>query len=180
MPLLSFGQPADGIMQMAYVVPDIRAAIGEWTKRLKVGPWFILESFRGVDPVYRGQPSKADITLAMSFAGHMNIELIQTKDDYPSVYKEHIDKHGHGFHHWGVACADFAAGIERAKAMGMELAFRCGVPTGGEVAYFDTKGAMPGYVELIETSEGMERAFAHFYGAALAWDGATDPIRKFG
>jgi hypothetical protein len=64
--------------------------------------------------------------------------------------------------------------------MGMELAFRAGVPTGGEVAYFDTKGAMPGFVELIETSEGMERAFAHFYGAALAWDGTTEPIRKFG
>ena len=180
MPLLSFGQPANGIMQMAYVVPDIHAAIGEWIRRLNVGPWFLIDNFTGVNPVYRGRPSRAGVKLAMSFAGHMNIELIQPNDDHPSVYKEHIDKHGHGFHHFGVATADFAAGIKRYEAIGMEVVFRCGVPTGGEVAYFDTKGIMPGYVELIETSLGMERAFAHFYGAALSWDGSTDPIRTFG
>ncbi|HEY0300191.1 MAG TPA: hypothetical protein VGC36_02590, partial [Rhizomicrobium sp.] len=72
MPHLNFGQPDKGIMQMAYVVPDLRAAIDEWVKRLNVGPWFVLDHFTGVDPVYRGAPSKADITLAMSFAGHMN------------------------------------------------------------------------------------------------------------
>jgi len=59
------------------------------------------------------------------------------------------------------------------------VAFRAGVPTGGEVAYLDTHGALPGFLELIETSPGMERAFAGFYGAALSWDG-SDPIRRFG
>ena len=177
--LLTFGQPARGIMQTAYVVADIRAAIKEWMERLHVGPWFLIPNFTGIDPVYRGKPSRAGVSLAMSFAGHMNIELIQPNDDHPSVYKEHIDKHGHGFHHWGVASGDFETDITRYKKMGMEIAFRCGVPTGGEVAYFDTHGVMPGYVELIETSPGMERAFAHFYGAALAWDG-SDPIRSFG
>lgn len=178
MPLLSFGQPDRGIMQMAYVVPDIRAAIAEWIGKLNVGPWFLLEHFTGDNPVYRGGPSRAGITLAMSFAGHMNIELIQTKDSHPSVYKEHIDRHGHGFHHWGVASANFDADVKRYEAMGMEVAFRAGVPTGGEVAYLETHGALPGFLELIETSPGMERAFAGFYGAALSWDG-SDPIRPF-
>jgi hypothetical protein len=178
MPLLSFGQPDKGVMQMAYVVPDVRAAIDEWVRRLNVGPWFVLDHFTGIDPVYRGAPSRADITLAMSFAGHMNIELIQTNDTHPSVYKEHIDKHGYGFHHWGVATADFKTDIARYEKMGMEVAFRLGVPTGGEVAYLDAHGKLPGFVELIETSPGMERAFANFYGAALAWDG-ENPVRPF-
>ena len=175
---LNFGQPDKGIMQMAYVVKDLRAAIDEWVKRLNVGPWFVLDHFTGVDPVYRGAPSKADITLAMSFAGHMNIELIQPNDDHPSVYKELIDKSGYGFHHWGIASADFAGDLKRYEAMGMEVAFRLGVPTGGEVAYLDTNGKLPGYVELIETSPGMERAFGGFYGAALTWDG-SNPVRSF-
>ena len=178
MPLLSFGQPDKGVMQMAYVVSDLRAAIGEWIERLNVGPWFLLEHFTGVNPVYRGKPSKADITLAMSFAGHMNIELIQPNDDHPSVYKEHIDRHGYGFHHWGVATQTFEADLARYKAKGMEVSFRLGVPTGGEVAYLDTRGKLPGYVELIETSGPMERHFAGFYGAALSWDG-SNPIRPF-
>ena len=176
---LNFGQPDKGIMQMAYVVKDLRASIDEWVKRLNVGPWFVLDHFTGVDPVYRGKPSKADITLAMSFAGHMNIELIQTNDDHPSVYKELIDSRGYGFHHWGIASADFAGDLKRYEAMGMEVAFRLGVPTGGDVAYLDAKGALPGFVELIETSPGMERAFGGFYGAALTWDG-SDPVRSFG
>jgi hypothetical protein len=178
MTLLSFGQPDKGIMQMAYVVKDIHAAIAEWVERLNVGPWFLLDHFTGVDPVYRGQPSRADITLAMSFAGHMNIELIQPNDSHPSVYKELIDKHGYGFHHWGVATADFKTDLKRYEAKGMEVAFRLGVPTGGEVAYLDTHGALPGFVELIETSPGMERHFGSFYGAALTWDG-EDPVRPF-
>ena len=179
MPLMNFGQPANGIIQMAYVVDDIRAAIGEWIARLNVGPWFLLDHFSGVDPVYRGSASRADVSIAMAFAGHMNIELIQPNDAHPSVYKEHIDRHGHGFHHWGVASADIAADIERYESMGMTLAFRAGVPTGGEVAYFDAGGALPGFVELIETSPGMERAFSAWHGAALSWDGGN-PIRPFG
>jgi len=175
---LNFGQPDKGIMQMAYVVKDLRASIDEWVKRLNVGPWFVLDHFTGVDPVYRGQPSKADITLAMSFAGHMNIELIQPNDDHPSVYRELIDRSGYGFHHWGIAAADFAGDLKQHEAMGMEVAFRLGVPTGGEVAYLDTKGKLPGFVELIETSPGMERAFGGFYGAALTWDG-SNPVRSF-
>ncbi len=176
---LNFGQPDKGIMQMAYVVKDIRAAIGEWISRLNVGPWFLLDHFTGVDPVYRGQPSKADITIAMSFAGHMNIELIQPNDDHPSVYKELIDRSGYGFHHWGVATADFGTDLARYEAKGMNVAFRLGVPTGGEVAYLETQGALPGFVELIETSPPMERVFSGFYGAALSWDG-RDPVRPFG
>jgi len=178
MPLLSFGQPTNGIMQMAYIVKDIRQGIQEWIDKLNVGPWFLLDHFTGERPIYRGSKSTADVAIAMSFAGHMNIELIQPNDTNPSVYKELIDTQGYGFHHWGVASADVDADIERYKAMGMELAFRAGVPTGGDVAYMDTHDAMPGFIELIATNPEMERVFGRFYGAALTWDG-TDPVRPF-
>jgi hypothetical protein len=178
MALLNFGQPDAGIMQMAYVVEHMRQAIDQWIRQLNVGPWFLLDHFSGRDAVYRGRKSGADVAIAMSFAGHMNIELIQPNDDLPSVYREHIERHGYGFHHWGVACADVAEGIREREAGGMELVFRCGVPTGGDVAYLDPHGLLPGYVELIQTSPGMERAFGNFYAAALNWD-RTHPVRSF-
>lgn len=178
MSLLNFGQPSNGVMQMAYVVKDIRQSIQEWTDKLHVGPWFLLEHWSGDHPVYRGSPSRADVAIAMSFAGHMNIELIQPNDAHPSVYKEAIDARGYGFHHWGVASADVDADIARYEKMGMDVVFRAGVPTGGDVAYLDTHGKMPGYVELISTNPAMERAFSRFYGATLAWDG-SEPIRSF-
>lgn len=175
---LRFGQPADGIMQMAYTVEDIYRSIAEWTARLNVGPWFLLEHFTGVDPVYRGQPSQADVAIAMAFAGHMNIELIQPNDRHPSVYQEAIEARGHGFHHWGVASADVDADVARFEAMGMAVAFRAGVPTGGDVVYMDAHGALPGFVELIPVNPSMEEVFAGFFRAAADWDG-TDPIRPF-
>src|SRR6202030_2321164 len=72
MGLVGFGQPDDGIIQMCYLVPDIRAAMSVWIDKLKVGPWFLLDHFTGIEPKYRGRDSTADVSLAMSFAGHMN------------------------------------------------------------------------------------------------------------
>ncbi len=176
---LDFGQPIGGIIQMAYVVADIASAMGQWTADLRVGPWFLLDHFTGVDPVYRGQPCQAGVALAMGYAGHLQIELIQPTDDHPSVYKEHIDARGFGFHHYGLASPDYAADVARYVARGYELAFEAGVPTGGKVGYLDTHGALPGYLEVIETGAVMEEVFTRFWAASIGWDG-SDPVRSFG
>jgi hypothetical protein len=175
---VGFGQPDDGIIQMAYVVPDLRAAIGQWIQTLHVGPWFVLEHFTGEDPVYRGQPSRVEWALAMGFAGHMNIELIQPTNDAPSVYREMIERRGYGFHHWGVATWDFDAAVAKYERAGYPLAFRLAVPSGGRVGYMDTTAVMPGYTELIELGGAFEEVFGRFYRASLGWDG-KDPIRSF-
>lgn len=176
MPQYSFGQPADGIIQMAYVVEDIQAAMATWTKRLKAGPWFLLDHFTGENAVYRGAPSKADVAIAMGFAGHMQIELIQPNDAFPSVYREVIDRRGYGFHHFGKAAAAYDAEVAAYAAAGYELAFEALVPTGGRVGYLDTKGELPGFLELIEESPALDEVFTGFYRASLLWDG-SDPVR---
>lgn len=178
MSLVSFGQPDDGIIQAAYVVEDIHRAMHEWSTRWKVGPWFLLDRFTGVDPIYRGEPSRASIALAMSFAGHMNVELIQPLDWQPSVYRETINKRGYGFHHFGVATRKFDEDVERYRASGAELAYLLGVPSGGRVAYMDTTASLPGMTELIELGPGFEPVFNRFYQASIGWDG-SDPVRTF-
>ncbi len=174
-----FGQPRGGLIQMAYVVPDIRAAIHWWVEGVKAGPFFLLDHFTGVDPVYRGQPSSADVAIAMGFAGHMLIELIQPLDDHPSVYRELIERSGYGFHHFGRASPDMAGDVAAMEAQGYVLAFRAGVPTGGEVAYMDGGSHTPGFIELIEATAGMDAAFTGFWRASIDWDG-RNPIRSFG
>ena len=176
---LGFGQKVGDIVQMAYVVEDMEEAIAFWIRDAHVGPWFLLESFTGADHVYRGAPSTADVRIAVSFAGHMNIELIQPKDENPSVYRELIDRSGPGFHHIGVSSADVEAEIAEYEARGYELAFRAGVPSGGSVAYMDGGRDKPGFVELIPATEGMDEMFTRYWRAAQGWDG-EDPIRPFG
>jgi hypothetical protein len=178
MGLVGFGQPDDGVIQMSYVVPDMRVAIDSWVAKIGVGPWFLLDHFTGIDPKYRGGESKADVAIAMSFAGHMNIELIQLNNQQPSVYRDWIERRGYGFHHWGRATWHFDQEVERYRAAGHELAFVARVPTGGRVAYMDTTAELPGYVELIELGGGFEPAFSKFYRASIGWDG-KDPVRPF-
>jgi hypothetical protein len=176
--LLGFGQRVGGITQMAYIVEDMESAIDQWVRDTATGPWFLLESFTGADHVYRGTPSRADVRIAMAFAGHMQIELIQPKDGHPSVYREMIERRGYGFHHVGIACEDVDAAIEGYLARGYTLAFTASVPTGGHVAYLDGGESHPYFVELIPATPGMDTAFTAFWRAAATWDG-RDPIRSF-
>jgi len=178
MSLVIFGQPSNGIIQMAYVVADIRKAIDSWVSDLKVGPWFLLDRFRGEDAKYRGKPSESESALAMSFAGHMNIELIQPLNNAPSVYHDTIHKRGYGFHHWGVATSDFDRDLESYRQRGYELAFFARVPSGGRVAYMDRNNELPGMVELIELGAAFEPIFGRFYATTIGWDG-KDPVRSF-
>lgn len=173
-----FGQRSGQIMQMAYVVEDIRAAMNWWLMDGKVGPWFLLESFTGPEQRYRGQPTTADVAIAMSFAGHMNIELIQPKDTQGSVYKEIIERRGYGFHHLGIAVDDTEAERRAYEARGYEVAFSTPVPSGGTVYYMDDGRTEPGFIELIPATEGFDEMFTRFWRATVDWDG-RNPIRPF-
>ena len=178
MSTLKFGQPQTGVWQMAYVVEDIQAAMHGFAAQLGVGPWHLLPAFAGVEPSFRGEPTDAEVALAMGFAGHMCIELIQPLDDKPSVWREGVERNGWGFHHFGVGSVDFGADLAKHLEQGHELAYEAKVPTGGRVAYVDTTAELPGYVELVEMDRGTDDAFTRFYAAALTWDGER-PVRSF-
>jgi hypothetical protein len=176
---LGYGQPMGGVAQTAFVVPDLRAAIERWTRDMRAGPFFVLPNFLVPGQTYRGAESTADITLAMGFAGHMLIELIQPLDRNPSVYRETILHRGYGFHHLGMACADVDADSRAYQARGYVEAFRAAVPTGGEVVYLDDgSGAELGFLELLPVTPGMDQTFTRFWEASRGWDG-SDPVRPF-
>ena len=176
---LGFGGTVGQIVQMAYVVEDIRASIDWWIRDAKIGPWFLLDHFWADDQLYRGAPSQADVAIAMAFAGPMCIELIQPLDSHPSVYRETIEQRGYGFHHIGIAVDDVDAEISTYEARGYTLAFRAKVPTGGAVAYMDGGTANPGFLELIPVTAGMDETFTKFWRASVGWQGDA-PIRPFG
>ena len=176
--MLGFGQRVGQIIQMAYVVEDIHAAMDYWIKDARVGPWFLLDHFWAEDQIYRGTASKADVCIAMAFAGHMQIELIQPLDDHPSVYRDMITTRGFGFHHVGLCVDDVDAAVADYEARGYALAFRANVPTGGAVAYMDDGRNDPGFLELIPATAGMDATFTRFWAASVDWDG-RDPLRSF-
>lgn len=177
--LLGFGQPFGGVMQTAFVVEDVRASIAHFQRDCGAGPFFLLDHFLAPNQFYRGTPSTADVTIAMGFVGHMQIELIQPLDNNPSVYRETIEQRGYGFHHFGIACADVEGDLTDYTARGYTLAFKAEVPTGGSVAYLEGgNAAAPGFLELIPATPGMDAHFTAMWGSSHNWDGA-DPVRPF-
>jgi len=175
--LLNFGQPVEGIIQMAYVVPDLRKAMMEWTERLKLGPWFLFSPFRPLTQRYRGEPTELSISIGMAYSGHMQFELIEQHNDVPSVYMEAVKKRGYGFHHWGVSAPDFDKALAAQQARGYELAFYAEPDRAIRVAYIDTTADLPGFIELIETGPAVEGLFTMMYRAAVGRDG-KEPIRE--
>lgn len=167
----------EGVMQIAYLVPDIQKAIHHWVTHFKVGPWFVAPHFTGTDKRYRGAATDVDMSVAMAYWNDMNIELIQQLNDAPSVYRDVIDKRGYGFHHWGVCTKDFEGEVERYRAQGLDVAFSTRVRSGSRIAFFDTTATLPGMVEVIETTDATTEMFSSFYRASIGWDG-RDPIRS--
>lgn len=176
---LGFGQPMGTIAQTAFIVPDLMAAIERWTSDMRAGPFFVLPHLLAPGQIYRGHESEADVTLAMGFAGHMMIELIQPLDTNPSVYRETIRLRGHGFHHFGIAVEDVDAASESYRSRGYHEAYRASVPTGGEVVYLDNgAGPATGFLELLPVNPEMDATFTRFWKASHDWDG-SDPARPF-
>lgn len=176
---LGWGGPLGAATQIAYIVEDLHASIDHFVRDCGAGPFFVLPHFLQPGQLYRGQPSTADVGIAMGFAGNTWFELIQPLDDEPSVYRETFRERGYGFHHFGVAYRNVEAELPRYLAGGWREAFRAAVPTGGEVIYLEGgSSAAPGFLELLPATPGMDAVFTGFWRAAQGWDG-TDPVRPF-
>lgn len=177
--VLDFGVPAGEIMQIAYIVPNLKEAVEHHLATLPMGPWFIFEHFPLLDYQHRGQDAEIDISIAMAFSGSMCFELIQQNCNNDSVYKETREKRGWGFHHWAYASMDFDADIKRYTAKGQKLALYGRAGPGARAAYIDTSDILPGMIELIEITDDVEALFKSMQQASAEWDGISNPIRTF-
>lgn len=173
---LDYGQPLGSVMQYAFVVEDIEAAILHYVDALGIGPWFVIGPFVPPEGTYRGKPTDIEISLAMAFSGHTMIELIQQHDTKPSVYRETIERTGYGFHHFATISGSFEKDLARYRKRGLKVAFTDTV-LGSRIAYFDTTSFLPGMTEIVEWGEAIEKAQTSIYAASINWDG-SDPIRR--
>jgi catechol 2,3-dioxygenase-like lactoylglutathione lyase family enzyme len=168
--LLEFGARPGGIAQVAYVVPDIDAAMREYTRHLGVGPWFVRGPFTPPEGLLRGRPHSPSLTLARGFTGHTMIELITQHDEGPSVYHEDPGQpRRYGFHHWAVMTPDFDAAVARYAHAGCDEAFSDRLPSGSRVVYVDAVAILGGMIEVIEHTPAQERTYTEMYQAAVGW-----------
>jgi Glyoxalase/Bleomycin resistance protein/Dioxygenase superfamily len=181
MDTFSFGPQDNSIIQIAYTVADIEAAMRQYSELLHVGPWFLIGPFVPPKGRYRGVTTKAHFSLALAYTGQLMVELIQQHDQEPSVFQETLKARGaHGFHHWAVGARDFEKTTAHYRSLGYQEAFSdtAPEPLGCRVIYFDTGRDLPGMVEVIEINAATEEGFHKIYQAGLEWDGKDHIVHR--
>jgi methylmalonyl-CoA/ethylmalonyl-CoA epimerase len=105
------------VMQVAYVVRDLDAAMKRHWEVFGIGPWdiYLFEAPKVEHYVYRGKPATHKALIAITWHEGVQLELIQPVSGW-SIYDEHLEKRGDGLHHvklYYADCAKAAADFER-------------------------------------------------------------------
>lgn len=166
------------VRQNGYVVRDIEKALRHWTTVLGVGPFFYFERAPITEFSYRGVTSPLEVSIALGNSGDLQIELIQQRNDAPSMYRDFLAAGREGLQHVAYWTNDFEADLARCLDAGFVVG-QAGVAGGanGRFVYFDTE-AHPGTVVELSDSSGAKGAFfKHIADVAKTWDG-SDPVRR--
>src|SRR5262245_4646256 len=86
--------------QVGIVVRDIDKAMRHWVEVCGVGPWFYAEQLPLDEFRYRGRPYDIKVSIALANSGDVQLELIQQRNDVPSLYRDFLAAGHEGMQHW--------------------------------------------------------------------------------
>ncbi len=165
------------IRQNGYVVHDIEAAMIHWTSVLGVGPFFYVDRAPIEDFHYMGEPSDCACSIALANSGALQIELIQQRNDGPSMYKDFLEAGREGLQHVAYWTESMDDDLARAEQLGYRVGQSGTVGENGRFVYYTTEGHPGTVVELSEVSGRKGELFKAIREAGLAWDGSNPIVR---
>lgn len=168
------------VRQNGYVVHDIEAAMRHWSGTLGVGPWFYFEKAPISEFRYGGAPSDAIVSIALANSGPLQMELIQPRNDAPSMFRDFLAAGREGLQHVAYWTESFDRDLDRCLGLGFRVGHSgCSGGRDGRFVYFATETHPGTVVELSEVNGPKGAFFAHVREAAMDWDG-REPIRRLG
>src|SRR5262245_18093543 len=148
-----------------------------WINVMGVGPWFYVERLKTDYFRYRGADSPLEMSIALANSGDLQIELIQQRNDAPSMYRDFLAAGHEGLQHVAYWTKDYQGLYDRALALGYRVAHEGQIGGAqGRFAYFDAQSHPGSVIEISDISGNKGRLFEHIRMAAIGWDG-KDPIR---
>ena len=160
------------IRQLGYVVKDI------WSETLGVGPWFYNPKVPIKNYQYRGESHEPHNSVALANSGFVQVELIQCRNDVPSMYRDFLRAGHTGLQHVAYWTEDYDADLARLQAQGFKAVMSGEVGERGRFIYFVTEYHPGTVIELSEVAGPKGKMFDLIRAASLGWDG-SEPVRPF-
>src|SRR5687768_15861881 len=127
-------------MQVNHLVRNMDAALALWTEKLGIGPFVVFEQSLGDRHfIHRGKRSPVNMSVAISYVGDTQVELISQQNDAPSIYTEAFQNGfvDGGVHHVAFWPHDLHGAARELKTRGFEEVASIRAPTGEvDVFYF--------------------------------------------
>lgn len=156
------------ILQYAFVVPDLDAAMLKWHRTLGVGPFLVNRDLKITDPLHRGTPRVVRFSTAVAQSGSVQIELVEQHDDGPSAFRDTVPAGETRFHHVAIIADDFDAALARYADVEIAAQGRFGDI---RFVYLDTSATLGAMLEILEDRPAIRAFFAAIRKAAERWDG---------
>jgi len=164
------------IRQNGYVVRDIEAAMAHWTRVLGVGPFFYFQSVPIRDFRYRQEPSELEVSIALANSGALQIELIQQRNDAPSMYRDFLRAGHEGLQHVAYWTREMDEALSAIGERGTQIGQSGEIGRRGRFVYLETELHPGTVIEVSEVSGSKGRFFEQIADCARGWDG-SDPVR---
>ena len=165
------------IIQHAWVVPDLDAAIQHWHRTLGVGPFLVNRNIQISEPRHRGVTRAVAFSTAVAQSGSIQIELIEQHDAGPSAFRDTVPAGMTAFHHVAIVADDFDAALRDHAAYPIAAEGRFGAI---RFVYLDTSATLGAMLEILEDGPAIRAFFGAIRKAGERWDG--DPatlVREF-
>ena len=169
------------IVQVCYVVEDLRKAAAWWVECVGAGPFFVAEHPVAHNVVSDGEEGIFDHTAAMAQWGSIQLELQQVHELAPvkldTAYRSRLNQ----LHHVTWLPDDLEAEVSRLNSLGIRELMRA---TFGEVGsedatvpvFLDARAHLGHFIELYTPNKPVRDMYRSVREASVGWNG-EDPVR---
>jgi hypothetical protein len=166
------------IQQVAYYVPDARAAAKTHSANFGSGPYFVADHIPISLCRYRGKPGVFDHTSAYGQWGDVMIEFVQVHGKEPSVFSDLHPNGGPAFHHVALIVDNLQSTMREFEAAGYKEGMYAEVVPGAGFAMMDATHELGYFIELYEPTPPLLGVYHLVKNASYNFDG-TNVCRNF-
>ena len=148
------------ICQVAYFVPDARAAALQYHQRFGCGPFQVVPEIPLAWARLNGEPIDFVHTSAFGQWGDVMLELVQLDSELFSLFEQP------GIHHVAIMVDSLTDAYAHFEGKGFEIALKAETLTGTEFGFVDAREQMGHLIELYEKSEGLVGFYEHIKAAS--------------